>query len=147
MARMEILFDGFVRLAQEVDRVTGQLEKAVDDALNETSDIIQTETRSASSIYATKGGGRQGYATGAMYRSIVSENQVKWKGYTAEVNVGFDFGKHGGHHSIFIMYGTPKIPKDAKVYNAIRGTRTRKRVYEAQEKKMREYLSIGGGTK
>ena len=147
MARMSITFDGFERLAQEVDRVEGQLEKAVDDALNETFSIVQTETRSASSIYATKGGGRQGYATGSMYRAIKSDDGVKWKGSVAEVGVGYDFDQKGGFHSIFIMYGTPKYDKDPKVYNAIRGTRTRKRVYEAQEKKMREYLSIGGGTK
>lgn len=145
MAKMQITFDGFERLAAEVDRVTGQLEKAVDDALNETFDIVQHETESASAIYATKGGGRKGYATGNMYRAIKSDDGVKWKGSVAEVGVGFDFSKNGGFHSIFVMYGTPRMAKDAKVYNAIKGTRTKKRVYEAQEKVMRGYLSIGGG--
>jgi len=144
MARMSIEFDGFKELAEQIDKAGGQLEKAVDEALEETFDIVQTETQHASSIYAAKGGGQKGYATGAMYRAIKSGEGVQWKGSVAEVGVGFDFGKKGGYHSIFIMYGTPRMAKDTKVYNAIKGIKTRKRVYEAQQKTMQSYLRIDG---
>lgn len=147
MARMSITFDGFEKLAAEVDRVSGQLHEAVDEALEGTFKMVQSETTSASAIYATKGGGRKGYATGKMFAAIKSDDGVQWKGSVAEVGVGFDFEKKGGYHSVFIMYGTPRIAKDSKVYNAIKGTKIRKRVYEEQEKVMKSYLAIGGGKK
>ena len=50
MAKMSITFDGFERLAAEVDRVSGQLHEAVDEALEETFKMVQSETTSASAI-------------------------------------------------------------------------------------------------
>lgn len=145
MAKMKIIFDGFSDLAEAIDRAGGDLKEAVDEALTETQSIVQESTTSASMIYSHKGGGKKGYATGAMFSSILTSAQITWKGSVAEVGVGFDLTTNGGYHSIFVMYGTPKMAKDAKVYNAIKGTKVRKQIAEKQEEIMEKHLDLAKG--
>lgn len=140
MARMSIIFDGFADLADAIDKAGGDLTNAVNDALTETQQIIQNNLTSGAAVYAAKG--RKGYATGAMYDTIINDAQILWKGTVAEVRVGFNLSAGGGFHSIFVMYGTPRMTKDTKVYNAIKGTKTRKEVAERQERIMQEHLAL-----
>lgn len=141
MARMSIIFDGFKDLAEAIDRKGGDLHAAVDEALTDTQQTIQSNLLSAAAVYSGKG--RKGYATGAMYSSIIDNAQVIWKGTIAEVRVGFRLNQNGGWHSIFVMYGTPKMQKDPQVYNAIKGARVRQEIAERQEQIMEKYLSLG----
>lgn len=146
MARMKIIFDGFNELAEAIDKAGRDLHKAVDEALTETQKIIQTNLTNASAAYAHKG--RKGYATGDMYKHIIKNADIEWRGTVASVRVGFDLRSGGGFHSIFIMNGTPSrrnnrgIAKDSKIYNAIRGVRTRKQIAEKQEEVMQRYLRL-----
>ena len=142
MAKMKIIFDGFADLAAAIDRTGGDLKTAVDDALTETQKLVQQNLVTAAEPYASKG--RKGYATGEMYRSILKDARIEWSGNIAQVDVGFDLQMNGGYHSIFIMYGTPKIQKDTKVYNAIRGTKTRKDIAAKQQEVMSKYLGMEG---
>lgn len=145
MAKMSMTFEGFEQMAQDLDRIGGDLMGAVKETLNETQNIVQRNTTSASASYARKGGGLKGYARGAMFGTIVKGGSVKWAGTTASVDVGFHLNQKGGFHSIFVMYGTPKMSKDTRVYNAIRGARTKQEIYEKQKDIMQKYLSFGGG--
>lgn len=142
MAKMSITFKGFDELVSQIDKAGKDIHQAVDEALGESFDIVQTEVESASAIYSSKGGGRKGYATGGMYRTILKNKSVDWKGPVAEIKVGFDLSQKDGFHSIFIMYGTPRIAKDTKVYNAIKGTKVRNEVYKKQEEVLQKYLRI-----
>lgn len=142
--RMSITFDGFEKLAEDIDAIGGDLHAAVDEALEETQFIVQDNLTSAAEVY--QHGGRKGYATGKMYNSIIQDLRINWKGMIAEVNTGFT--GNGGHfagfmHSIFVMYGTPRMAKDPKVYNAIKGTKTRKQIAEKQEEVMVKHLKLG----
>jgi hypothetical protein len=147
MAKMSIVFDGFSDLAQAIDKAGGDLKEAVDEALTKTQDLVQENVRSAATVYSGKG--LKGYATGAMVRSIMASESPEWHGSIAEVGSGFT--TNGGAtmagflHSIFVMYGTPKMSKDQKLYNAIKGTRTRKQIAELQQEVMNEHLKLGGG--
>ncbi len=141
MAKMSITFNGFEKLAEDIDAIGGDLQKAVGEALNESQKIIQSNLQSAAVPYARKGGGK-GYATGRMYQSIIKDPQVVWKGLIAEVGVGFRLFASGGWHSIFIMYGTPRMAKNPKVFNAIKGTKTRNEIAQKQEEVMQKYLSL-----
>ena len=145
MAKMSIVFDGFKELAYRIDKSNGGLEKAVDEALTETQKLIQSNVSSAASPYANKG--KKGYATGAMYDSIIKDAKIEWHGSVAKVEVGFKLkgsASGGGWHSIFIMYGTPRIRKDTKVFNAIKGKRTSNQIKKLQEEIMRKYITIDG---
>ena len=143
MAKMQILFDGFKDLADAVDRSGADLKEAVDDALTKTGDYISSATSSAASRYAKKGGGMKGYATGAMFKTIIKKDHVKWIGDTAEIGTGFKISQKGGWHSIFVMYGTPRMSKDTKIYNAIKGRKTKKEIAEIQQKAMQEHIKLG----
>ena len=141
MARMSITFDGFKDLAYQIDKAGGDLNAAVEDALLQTQEWIQNNVRYAAAPYANKG--LKGYANGDMYKSIIDDGKITWSGTVAEVRVGFDLGEEGAFHSIFIMYGTPRIAKDQKIYDAIRGTKTQKEIAKLQEEVMKKYLSLG----
>ena len=142
MAKMSITFKGFEQLAEEIDAIGGNLQKAVDEALTKTGEYIQGQVTTAAAPYAS--GGLKGYATGAMYRSIKSDEPVAWNGLIAEVSVGFQLNAKGGWHSIFVMYGTPRMAKNQKVYNAIKGGKTKNEVAKIQEEIMQKHLMLGG---
>lgn len=143
MAKMEIMFDGFKDLAEMIDKQGGDLKGAVDEALTETQKLVQGKVEAAAAPYAIKGGGK-GYATGAMYRTIIRNPEITWAGNIATVEVGFDLKAPGGFHSIFLMYGTPRIRKNQQLFNAIKGSATRKEIAALQEKILSEKLEIGG---
>ncbi len=148
MAKMEILFDGFEALAEQIDKCGNDLHKAVDEALTETQRLIQNKLTMAAAPYAAKG--KKGYATGEMYNSILKDARITWNGNVAEVDVGFDLLSAGGFHSIFIMTGVPAhrknhtgITKDAKVFQAVKGAATKKAIAEKQEEIMMKYVNLG----
>jgi hypothetical protein len=148
MTKMQITFDGFRDLAEAVDKAGGNITAAVDEALSDTRDIVQKELRTAAQPYKAGGGGLKGYATGSLYDAIISlAERIEWDGTTATVKVGFSSkeNRNGFMHSIFVMYGTPKMNKDPKIYNAIKGSRTKKLIAEAQRRTLEKYLKLGGG--
>lgn len=142
MASMKIIGNSFAELAEAVDKAGVDLKTAVNDALVESQKIIQSNLTTGAAPYAAKG--LKGYAKGDMYGTIIGDGAVSWFGSVATVNVGFELVQKGGWHSIFVMYGTPRMSKDPKVYNAIKGTKTRKEIVKKQEDTMKKYLKLGG---
>lgn len=146
MAKMSILFDGFKDLAAAIDRADGDLKSAVNEALADTSDIVKENLIPAAAIYDRKG--MKGYATGKMYRSIIKDTRIDWEGSVGTVKVGFSTNGGGSMagfmHSIFVMYGTPRMAKDSNIYNAIKGTKTRKQIAKSQEEIMQKHLKLAG---
>lgn len=141
MARMSIVYEGFGDMLERIDRMGHDLKVAASEALEETQQLVQAKTTAAAGIYA--GSGRKGYATGDMFGAIGAVDPLEWAGDVATIGVGFKLPAGGGWHSIFIMYGTPKISKDTAVYNAIRGSATKAQIAQKQEEVLRRYLSIG----
>lgn len=141
--KMQLLFDGFKDLAADIDRAGGNMEAAVNDALVQTQSLIQQNLVTSAAPYSAKG--RKGYATGAMYGTIIADGAVSWAGSVATVDTGFRIRESGGWHSIFVMYGTPKMAKDSAVYNAIKGSATQAQIRKLQEEIMMEHLKLAKG--
>ena len=78
--------------------------------------------------------------TGDTEESLKRNADVTWIGTAAEVEVGFDID-NGGLPSVFLMYGTPKMKPDRKLYNAIYGAKTKKEIAELQEKEFRKCIT------
>lgn len=143
MAKMQIIGDPFKDLIARIDKAGGNIQKAADDALTKSAQLIQSNTNAAASPYASTG--RKGYATGEMFRSIIKSTHPVWIGGSiAEVKVGFDLKAPGGYHSIFLMYGTPRMAKDTALFNAIKGAKTQKEVQEIQQQVLQKYLTLDG---
>ena len=148
--KMSITFNGFETMAAELEKIGGDLKPAVNEALEETQKYIQQQVESAVEPY--QDGGQKGYAKGDMYKSIITNPKIEWSGSVASVNVGFSkqLDWKGFMHSIFVMYGVPAhgkfnrgYHKDAKVYNSIRGIRTKKQIEKIQKEIMEKHLKLG----
>lgn len=70
--------------------------------------------------------------TGKTESSIVEKSEVNWEGTRAEIDIGFKISK-GGLPSIFLMYGTPRMKKDTRLYGDVIGTRAKKKIQQAQQ--------------
>lgn len=124
MARKKfgIEFEGFDELFSKLDELNGDLKKVTEQALIETHKAI-TPNLHRDMIKHRR--------TGRTEESIIDTAKVEWQGMTAGIDVGFDIS-NGGLASIFLMYGTPRMAKDTKLFNDIYGSRIKKEVGEIQ---------------
>lgn len=141
MAKMSLEFDGFKDLAYRLSEVAGDLKPAATEALAEVQKTIQSDVNVASAKYV-KGGTE--YSTGRMREAIKPTDGPQWAGDVASIGVGFEIHKAGGGgmHSIWMMYGTPRISKDTKLYNAVRGPLAKVRVHSIMDKVFRKHISL-----
>lgn len=139
MARMSLEFDGFKELAYRISEIEDALKPAVDEALTEVQRYVQTETQLAAARYVK--GGTQ-YSTGKMVAAIKPVEGPTWVGTTASVGVGFDIRAEGGGgmHSIWIMYGTPRIKKDVRLYRALRGRATEIKIQQIMQEALDRHV-------
>lgn len=79
------------------------------------------------------------YSTGDTKQSIDKEMSVEWQGMTASIKVGFDF-KKSGMKSIYLMYGTPKMPPVSGLKAAIYGNKTQKEIGAIQEEALQKVI-------
>lgn len=114
---------GFEELISNLEALNGDTKRAVEGCLRVASDTVAAKAKPAMS------GHRQ---TGKTAASIVSHEPVKWQGTLASIEAGFNL-KNGGMPSIFLMYGTPKMPKDQALYDAVYGSRTRREIAKRQK--------------
>lgn len=120
--KVTIDFKGFEEYAENLDKLGGDLKSAVDKALLESKDFVDEQLRTEMSKHKRTG----------RTVSTIKDDDVEWSGTLASIDVGFSIS-HGGLASIFLMYGTPRAQPDRKLYNAIYGRTTKRKVREIQE--------------
>lgn len=123
MAKIGLQLDGFEDLMSDLDKLGGDLKEVTAEALEKSHAYVTPTLHQAM---------KKHHRTGRTERSIDDSGKVYWSGNTATVDVGFDISG-GGLASVFLMYGTPKMKKDTKLYNAIYGSATKKKLAEIQE--------------
>lgn len=117
-------------MIEYLDRANKDVKKITEKALNESFNIVTPGIEAAMTSHRR---------TGKTERSIAKKRNVKWIGTLASIDVGFSIRK-GGLASIFLMYGTPKMQPDKKLYNAIYGNATKRKVRTVQEKVFAEEI-------
>lgn len=122
--KIGLQFEGFDELSAKLEKLGGDLKATTEKALQDTHDFITPN------LHADMA---QHKRTGNTERSIVDNAKVQWAGTVASIDVGFDL-TNGGMPSIYLMYGTPKMKPDKKLYNDIYGSKTKKDVAELQQK-------------
>ena len=133
--RFGIQFEGFEELIEAYDKLGGDLKKVASDCLDEATKLVHPELKKQMEKHKR---------TGTTENSI-KDGKVEWEGTTGSIPVGFDL-KYGGMPSIYLMYGTPRMQKDTKLYNAIYGASTQKKVSEAQREILEKAIKkrLGG---
>ena len=121
--KLRLEFTGFEEMAERLDKLGGDLKKTTEKALIETHKLLTPKVEEAFKRHDVK------YSHSTM-KSLKKDPKVEWNGSTAEIGVGFKTSE-GGFPSIFIMYGTPRMQPDKKLYNSIYGNK--KKVKELQE--------------
>lgn len=139
--RIGLQVKGFEEYMAKLDEVGGTkaMQKGVETALVESKKHVNPLIRKAMTNLPAKGR----YSTGRTEESIDESTVVEWEGMKASIKVGFDF-KESGLTSIFLMYGTPKMPPVNGLKNAIYGAKTQKEIgliqAEALSKVIREIM-------
>lgn len=135
--RIGMSFKGFEEMAAKFDAMGGDLREVVTECLEKSHGLVTPK------LHADMARHRR---TGRTEGSILDDAQVEWSGTTSSINIGFSVRK-GGLPSIFLMYGTPRMEKDTKLYNDVYGTRIQKEIKALQEeifrKKMDEIMGRG----
>ena len=122
--RIGLQFKGFDEYAEKLERLGGDLKSVTERALQDTHRFITPQLHNDMKRHRK---------TGQTEKSIDDHAKVEWQGTEASIGVGFSI-RSGGLPSIFLMYGTPRMPKDTKLYNDIYGSKTRKEIAKLQEK-------------
>lgn len=129
--KMRLEFTGFEEYAERLDKLGGDLKKTTEKALIETHKLLTPKVEEAFRKHDVK------YSHDTM-KSLKKDARVEWDGSVAAIGVGFKISE-GGYPSIFIMYGTPRMQPEKKVYNSIYGNR--KKVRELQERIFAEEIA------
>lgn len=133
--KMSLEFEGFDELIARLEAAEGDVTKATEEALKKTHARVTTNAAAATA------GHRR---TGRMIGSLQVVPRIMWVGGVASVEVGFNI-RSGGLPSIFLMYGTPRMRKVQKLYNAFYGSKTQKEIAEITEECVLEELRRIGG--
>ena len=123
MPKMKLEFEGFNEAIKRLSSLEGNVKATTDKALEKSNRIVREKAGAAMQPH------NKTYQT---IRSLKSDAKVEWAGTMATMPVGFDISKGGLAH-IFLMYGTPRMQKDQKLYNAFYGTGTRNEIHKIQE--------------
>lgn len=122
MAKIKVAFEGFEQAVKRVENLGGNVKNITEKALKESHAHVTPGVKQAV---------RPHKLTGQTECALVETADVRWAGTVATVPVGFDI-KHGGLASIFLMYGTPKMAKDQKLYDAIYGKKIEREIHKIQ---------------
>lgn len=129
-------FEEMEALAAKIEKMGGNLEEAVEEALQVTHDLITPKLAT---------GIKRHHSSGDTEESLDRAPAVTWKTpLVAQVNIGFDLAD-GGLPSIFLMWGTPRrkaseMPVDKALKNAAFGPAVKREVAKLQREALEAYL-------
>lgn len=134
--RIGLQFEGFDELAAQFEQLGGDLRSATENALKASKRAVTPGIDQAINKHRL---------TGDTERSLDKKIRVEWEGTTASIDIGFHISQ-GGLPSVFLMYGTPRVKKDTKLYNSIYGSKVKKQIAEVQKEVFQKMIArrMGG---
>ena len=140
MAKLSIKIKGLDDYINSLNKVGGNVHKAIETALIETHELITKQVKDAlTKGVPLKSGGRskpidmyKSNGTGDMAKSFMDEPYVNWFGDRAMIQVGFNQGI-SQHATYMMITGTAYTEPSQQLYNAIYGAATKKKVEEIQK--------------
>lgn len=138
--KIGLQFKGWQEVLSGIEKAAGEssLKEAVNDALAASKGIVNAKVKTAISKPNLPAKGK--YSNAPHIASFLNKDfNVRWSGYTGEIDVGFDInGK--GIVSIFLMYGTPKMKPATGLRDAFYGNKTKNEVKKVQMKAIGTYI-------
>ena len=128
-----LAFEGFTDMIKKIDEagkdIKIPIERAMSAGHKELTDQVDAHFR-----------GKYHNSAGGTLTHLISTGALEWDGTVLTINYGFDL-KNGGFPSIFLMYGTPHVAPDKKLFNLLKlkGSNAKK-LNEIQEKAIADYL-------
>lgn len=107
--KLKFEFEGFDELIEKLTNLGGDVRKTTEKALKECHKQVTKDALQAITPHKD---------TGVTEKSLYTDGKVEWTGTQASIPVGFSISQ-GGIASIMLMYGTPRMPKDKNLYNAL----------------------------
>lgn len=135
MAKTKIEFEGFDEVIARLSQLEGDVKGTTEQTLQKTKQHVHESLKLAMQKHNR---------TGATVKSLDEDSRVKWQGSVGSIDVGFDLSD-GGLPSVFLMYGTPRMSKDQKLYNAIYGKKTKDEIMKLQEEIFFNAIRKAGG--
>lgn len=137
--RIGLQVKGFEEYMAKLDEIGGSptMKRGVESALKASKEYVTPKIKQAMAKSNLPASGR--FSIGRAEDSIDTDMSVEWQGMSASVKVGFDF-KESGMTSIFLMYGTPKMPPVAGLKNAIYGAKTQKEIANIQAEALNKVI-------
>lgn len=136
MARIGLDFADLQDMLREMKDLGKDVDLAVENALQKSKDYVTPNLEAEMNKHIE---------TGKTKAAIESTSTVKNDGVSAYIEVGFDISKEiaesGYPVSIFLMYGTPHMRPDKKLYNAIYGGKAKKEIQRIQEEEFYKVLN------
>ncbi len=120
--RIGITCAGFAEYAEKINRLGGNVDEIVEKALKASFNHVTPKLETAINRHVL---------TGDTNNSLKRTPATEKTGRRMSVKVGFQFPK--GLPSIFLMYGTPKVKKDRKLYDAVYSRKTQREIKEIQQ--------------
>lgn len=123
-------------LAERIENMGGDLQKACDNALRATHEYITPQLSAGIARH---------HSTGDTEGSLERAPRVEWvTPLKAQVKIGFNLSD-GGLPSIFLMWGTPKrkaseMPVDTALKNAAFGPKVKREVARLQREALEAVL-------
>ncbi len=129
--KIGLAVDGIEELMERLEQAGGKAEQAAEKCLKESAKIIAPKLHQDM---------KKHHRSGKTEAAIIDNPDVEWEGTTASIKIGFDID-NGGLASVFLMYGTPRMPKDPKLYRDIYGSAVKKEIKKKQEEIMQQEIA------
>ena len=139
---ISIDFSNFAEYAEQLDRLNGDLQKIIGDAMEQAAQTVQDDTRDAVAAANLPAGGN--YSRGDTEASIIDNPKVQWSGSLGEIGVGFDKSKPGAGG--FLITGTPKMKPDYALQDIFNRKGYAKKINDQIREELQDALDdLGGG--
>lgn len=133
MAKKLVFLDmpNMTKWITDLDSLTKRgLEEAVKNALIESKQYITQMLEAEMQTHNR---------TGITLDSLDTETKVDVNGFKYSIPIGFNL-RQGGLASLWLMHGTPKQAPDQRLYDAVYGKGTQKRVKQIQQEQVKRVL-------
>ena len=122
-------FGGFAEMNRRLLRMEADAKAVAEEALKATRDIVTEAAKIGLEDQYLPAGGK--YSRGRTEKTLRPNEPVVWNGDEATIEAGFDF--YASPVGLFLTYGTPKMVKDQKLYDAFYGQEIRQAYLAAQK--------------